>query len=101
MKNMRVLPKKRLKEYGEKYRNAESNLSAWKSHVENSSWEKPLDIKNTCSNATIIDGNCVKFDIKGNHYRLIVRVYYDRQIVFIKWFGTHAQYDKINVKEVC
>ena len=76
-----------------------SALDAWFHEVQNASWKAPTDVVRSYANASIV-GDRVVFNIKGNSYRLVVAVDYRRQIVFIKWLGTHAAYDKIDVKTV-
>ena len=76
-----------------------SALDAWFYEVQDADWKMPADVIESYANASIV-GNRVVFNIKGNSYRLVVAVDYRRQIVFVKWLGTHAVYDKINVKAV-
>ena len=77
-------------------------MNAWAATVEKSSWRHPQELKNTLRSASIIGrgSDRVVFDIKGNDFRLVVRVDYDRQIVDVRWFGTHAEYDRIDVLTV-
>ena len=75
-------------------------LEAWFHEVESASWNNPADVKSTYANASVIDSERVVFNIKGNSYRLVVAVDYARQIVFVKWLGSHADYDRIDVRTV-
>jgi mRNA interferase HigB len=77
-----------------------SALDSWFHEVQGSDWHTPADVTASYANASIVGSDRVVFNIKGNAYRLVVAVDYQRQIVFIKWLGTHAQYDKINVRKV-
>ncbi len=69
-------------------------LTSWKNETEEVSWHNPQDIKDRYSNASFLDDNIVFFNIKGKHYRLRVQVDYEREIVIVKWIGTHAEYTK-------
>jgi mRNA interferase HigB len=77
-----------------------SALDSWFYEVENAEWHSPADVTKNYANASIVGGDRVVFNVKGNDYRLVVAVDCRRQIVFIKWLGSHAQYDKIDVKRV-
>ena len=63
-------------------------------------WETPSDIKETYRNATFTANNRVVFNLKGNDYRLVVLVRYDRGLIFIRFIGTHRQYDKIDIETI-
>lgn len=63
-------------------------------------WKNPADVVKAYANASIVGSDRVVFNIKGNDYRLVVAIHYRLQIVFIKWLGSHAEYDKIDVKTV-
>jgi mRNA interferase HigB len=75
-------------------------LESWFHEVQDAAWKTPADVKKSYANASLVGSDRVVFNIKGNSYRLIVAVDYGRQIVFIKWLGTHAAYDKIDAKTV-
>lgn len=77
-----------------------SALDSWFHEVQGADWHGPADVVRAYANASIVGSDRVVFNIKGNSYRLVVAVDYQRQIVFIKWLGTHAAYDKIDVKKV-
>jgi mRNA interferase HigB len=81
-------------------RAVKSALDAWFHEVQGSIWKTPADVTRSYANASIVGADRVVFNIKGNDYRLVVAIDYPRQIVFIKWLGSHAEYDKINVKTV-
>ena len=82
------------------YRDAEPALTAWHEEVKRAKWTTPADIKARYANASIIANNRVVFNIKGNDYRLIVAVAYKMQYVFIKFVGTHHQYDAVDAATV-
>lgn len=103
---MRIIARKTLRDFVESLRGTrdqkavKSALDAWFHEVQNSDWHTPVDVTGSYANASIVGADRVVFNIKANDYRLVVAVDYERQIVFIKWLGTHAQYDKIDVKKV-
>lgn len=80
--------------FNQKHANAEKALKTWLKSVELSQWKTPQDIKNSYRSADFLADNRVIFNIKGNHYRLVVKVRYVNGIVKIEWIGTHAEYDK-------
>lgn len=75
-------------------------LDAWFSEVNKAKWENMADIKRRYATASILTADRVVFNIKGNDYRLVVAVDFQKSIVWIKWIGTHQDYDRIDVKEV-
>lgn len=90
---MNVIARKYLEKYISKNRDAAAQLRAWYKEVETTTWVSSVDIKNRYASASFLENNVVVFNIKGNRYRLVVRVDYARGIVRVKWFGTHAKYD--------
>lgn len=81
-----------------KYKHAEESARAWIYEVRYSTWNNSNELKAKYGNASIISSKRVVFNIKGNDYRLIVDIEYKLKLVFIVWFGTHAEYDKIDAK---
>lgn len=79
---------------------AEGALKAWFSEAKLAKWTTPQDVKNQYANASIIANNRVVFNIKGNDYRLIVAIAYKMQYVYVKFIGTHTEYDKIDAAKV-
>lgn len=75
-------------------------LDAWFHEVMRAEWKTPADVRISYRNASIVGPDRVVFNLKGNSYRLVVAVDYERQIIFIKWIGTHTAYDKLDVKTV-
>jgi mRNA interferase HigB len=73
---------------------------AWFSEVSKASWKNMSDVKRLYATASIVNSERVVFNIKGNDYRLVIAADFEKAIVWIKWFGTHRDYDRINVKEV-
>lgn len=76
-------------------------LDSWFAEAEKATWKTSAELKELYSSASIISAERVVFNIKGNDYRLVVAINYHFGILLIKWLGTQAEYDKINVKEVC
>jgi mRNA interferase HigB len=75
-------------------------LEAWFEEVKRTTWRSSADVKKLYATASIIRADRIVFNIKGNDYRLIVSVDFEKGIVWIKWIGTHKAYDKIDVTEV-
>ena len=76
------------------------HLGSWYSEVEKASWKDPAELKEQFRSASIISGERVVFNIKGNDYRLVVAINYHYQILLIIWLGTHKDYDRIDAKKV-
>lgn len=97
---MRIISKARLRTFWTRYADAEEPLLAWYREVEKEDWSKPSQVKEKYRNASFVEGNRVVFNIKGNDYRLVVKINYPYRVVYVRFIGTHAEYDKIDVKEV-
>ncbi|WP_090658713.1 type II toxin-antitoxin system HigB family toxin [Parafilimonas terrae] len=97
---MRVIAKKILREFWEKHGDCEQQLKAWYHEALKAEWSNLNEIKAEYPAASIIGSNRIVFNIKGNTYRLIVKINYDYKIVWIRFIGTHAEYDKINAKNI-
>ncbi|MEN5068771.1 type II toxin-antitoxin system HigB family toxin [Stenotrophomonas sp. TWI1183] len=97
---MRILAKPVLERFWAKYPAAEQSLKAWYDEAKNAEWRTPQDIRNHYATASFVANNRVVFNIKGNDYRLVVAIAYQYQAVYIKFIGTHAQYDAIDVTTV-
>lgn len=81
-------------------RDSEGALKAWFAEARLAKWTCPQDVKNQYANASIIGNNRVVFNIKGNDYRLIVGIAYKIEVVYVKFIGTHAEYDKVDAATV-
>jgi mRNA interferase HigB len=97
---MRIIAKKSLREFWERHPDAEEPLLAWFREVEQEDWDTPAKVKEKYRSASIVGKNRVVFNIKGNSYRLVVKINYAARIVFIRFVGTHADYDRIDVGEI-
>lgn len=97
---MRIIAKKTLRIFWEIHPDAEQALKAWHQDVKNAEWRSPNDIKQLYANASIIANNRVVFNIRGNHYRLIVAINYEFSIVYIRFIGTHREYDQVDAETI-
>lgn len=98
---MRIISIKKIKDFWKSgYADSEGPLKVWYQIFKKEEFRDSNSIKRLFSKASIISDNRVVFNISGNKYRLIVHIRYDLQIAFIRFIGTHAEYDKINAKEV-
>ena len=103
---MRIIAKSAITEFCAKNKRkdapvASEALWAWHNEVKAAVWKQPADVKTKYKSASIVSGNRVVFNICGNKYRLVARIKYKPSgIVWIRFIGTHSQYDKINAKEV-
>lgn len=99
---MRIISRARLREFWRQpsYSDAEQPLKAWFDEAKKASWETPQDIKNKYGTASFVGNNRVVFNIHGNKYRLVVALNYSAKIIFIRFIGTHKQYDSIDVATI-
>ena len=97
---MRVIAKRTLRDFWKTHSDCEQQLKAWFQEASNAQWTTPKQIKKEYPSASFLADNRVVFNIKGNNYRLIVKINYDYQIVWIRFIGTHAEYDKVNAKSI-
>ena len=97
---MRIIAIKKLKGFWLKHPDAEQALRAWYKETEVADWKKPNDITRYYRTASILASNRVVFNIKGNDYRLITTINYDYKIVYIRFIGTHKEYDRINAEDI-
>lgn len=97
---MRIIAIKRLRDFWEQHPNAERPLRAWYADVKKADWKTPMAIKAVYRNASFLRENRVVFNIKGNDYRVVVLINYILGIVYIRFVGTHTQYDAIDATEI-
>ena len=97
---MRVIALKTLRDFIVQHPSSKPALLAWYEEADKAKWQKPMDIKKQFANASFVGQNRVIFNIKGNDYRLIVAIAYQMQYVYVKFIGTHAEYDKVNAAVV-
>ncbi len=99
---MRIFSRKTLKEFWElpNYTDSEQPLKAWYDEATKADWGKPNEIKALYKSASILKDGRVVFNIHGNTYRLVVKINYNFSVIYIRFIGTHKQYDDINANEV-
>jgi mRNA interferase HigB len=97
---MRVIAVSTLRNFWTRHPDAEQPLKAWFQEVIRASWNRPPDIKERYRSASILKNRRVVFNIKGNDYRLVVAVAYRMQIVYVKFVGTHKEYDAVDAETV-
>jgi len=97
---MRVISGKGLRRFQERHPEVALTLQAWRRRAEQAQWLSPQEVKNDYPSASILSGDRVVFNIKGNHYRLVAQIHYDTGHIYVRFIGTHAEYDRINATEV-
>lgn len=99
---MRIIARKILRDFWKSslHGDSEQALKSWFKIATEADWKKPSDIKEQFRSASFVGNNRVIFNIAGNKYRLVVAINYHYRVVYIRFIGTHAQYDKIKVEEI-
>ncbi len=97
---MRIIPKKALRDFWDLHPDSEQALKAWFKDVSAADWESFNDVQEAFGRASAVGSDRIVFRIRGNQYRLIVRVNYAFSLIYIKFVGTHAEYDKIDAETV-
>jgi len=97
---MRVISRRTLREFLEKHPDARQPLETWFADVSRAVWNSPAEVKAIYRNASFIANNRVVFNIKGNRYRLVVAVAYPHRLVFIRFIGTHEEYDQVDASTI-
>ena len=97
---MRIIAKSTLQTFWRRHPNAEGPLLAWYREVEKEDWDGPAKVKAKYRSASLVRDNRVVFNIKVNDYRLVVRINYPYRMVYVRFVGTHTEYDKIDAGEV-
>lgn len=97
---MRIIARKTLRDFWEQNEVARKPLQAWYADAKQAHWKSPNDIKKIYRNASIVANNRVVFNIKGNDYRLVVSINYDFEIIYVRFVGTHKEYDAIDVTKI-
>jgi mRNA interferase HigB len=93
---VRIIAKRTLRDFWTKHADSEQQLKAWYRETEKTEWDNINDLKKDYPSASILQDNRIVFNIKGNNYRLIVKFSFEYQICWIRFIGTHAEYDKID-----
>lgn len=97
---MRVISLKILREFWASHPQAEISLRAWYADVNSADWRTPADIKAAHRSASFLANNRVIFNIKGNNFRLVVAIRYTQGLMFVRFVGTHAEYDHIDASTI-
>ena len=99
---MRIFSRKTLRDFWElpNYAESEQSLKAWYDEAGKATWKNPNEIKAYYKSASILKEGRVVFNIHGNSYRLIVKINYDFGVIYVRFVGTHKEYNKINANEV-
>jgi mRNA interferase HigB len=98
--HMRVYSKSALRDFWEKHADAEQPLKTWYAMAKAAKRGSPAELKQRYPDASVLRKNRVIFNIKGNDYRLIASVDYDKQRIFIRFVGSHKEYDRIDAETV-
>jgi mRNA interferase HigB len=97
---VRVIARRTLREFWESHPDAERPLRAWFEETEQAVWKSPNEVKQAYANASVVGESRIVFNIKGNDYRLVVYVNYLAQTVYVKFIGSHAEYDRVDVATI-
>jgi len=96
----RIFSKSTLREFWELHADSEQYLKTWYETVKNADWKTPSDVKMTYANASILKNNRIVFNIMGNSNRLIAKFNFEKQWIFIRFIGTHIEYDKVDANTI-
>jgi mRNA interferase HigB len=97
---VRIFNRSTVRAFGDKHVDARSALSAWFAELERASWTGPEDVERRYASASFLKGDRIVFNVKGNTYRVVVAVRYEFHAVYIRFIGTHAEYDAIDAETV-
>ncbi|HWQ91293.1 MAG TPA: type II toxin-antitoxin system HigB family toxin [Clostridia bacterium] len=97
---MRVIARKTLRDYWQKEPRTEQELKAWFAEAEAGDWHNPADVKAKYGNASILRDGRVVFNICGNNYRLVVWINYEFRTIYLRFIGTHEEYDQIDAQTI-
>jgi mRNA interferase HigB len=97
---MRVISRKPLRVFAKRFPEAGTELAAWFHEAEAAQWADPAQVKVKYGSASILKGGRVVFNICGNKYRLVVKINYELAIVYVRFVGTHREYDGIDVEMI-
>ena len=97
---MVIITKTILNEFGRQHTDAMSALNEWYAVVKVADWNSLADIKQTFNSVDYVGNDRYVFNIKGNHYRIVAMIFFDKRTLFIRFVGTHAEYDKIDCSTI-
>ena len=93
---MRVIARRTLREFWERHPDAEASLKSWFKEARSACWKSPADLKARYPSASILANNRAIFNIRGNNYRLVTAIHFEHAVLYIRFIGTHAEYDQID-----
>ncbi len=96
----RIFSKSTLKDFWLKNPDSEQYLKTWFDTAMNANWKTPNEVKQTYANASILKDSRIVFNIKGNTYRLVAKFNFEKQWIFIRFIGTHSEYEKIDANSI-
>jgi mRNA interferase HigB len=97
---MRIISKSTLRQFWDPHPDTKDSLLAWYEEVWKADWATPQQLKAQFHHASILKGSRVVFNIKGHEYRLVVKINYPYRVVYVRFIGTHSQYDKIDAETI-
>ena len=97
---MRIIAKSTLRDYWIKNKDSEQSLLSWYKLANKAKWSNFNQVKEQFGTCKVLGNDRIIFKIKGNNYRLIVKISFENQLIWIRFIGTHSEYDSINAKEI-
>lgn len=97
---MRIIAIKTLADFWQSHSDARAGLQAWYAEARHAEWKGPQDILDRYRSADVLPGNRVVFNIGGNRFRLVVKIHYNTGVVYIRFVGAHADYDRIDAEKI-
>lgn len=97
---MRIIAKRTLRAFWKRHPKSKGPLEAWHQEVAREDWATPSSVKAQFRSASVLPDNRVAFNIAGNHYRLVVKINYPYRVLYIRFIGTHADYDAIDITTI-
>lgn len=97
---MRIIAKRTIRQFWKRHPKSKGPLEAWHQEVTRANWASPSSVKAQFRSASVLQDNRVVFNVSGNHYRLVVKINYPYRIVYIRFVGTHADYDAIDATTI-
>lgn len=97
---MRIIAQRTLREFWEAHSASRASLEAWADHVKQVNWNSPEDLAQNYGQDVLLPDQRAVFKIKGTNFRLVVRINYQQHIVFIRYIGTHAEYNRIDATKI-
>jgi mRNA interferase HigB len=96
----RIFAKSTIRDFWENYPDSELYLKTWYETAMNANWKTPNEVKKSYAHASILRDSRIVFNIKGNTYRMVVKFNFEHQLAFVRFIGTHSEYDKIDANNI-